>query len=269
MTSVPNPFSARGDARYVGQTLVRQGLAIEVPYTDRRRGDVICYEYGTYGHIALQLSGGRVFEQNVNLGGVASKIVDGERVYASRIGSENEVWRVGKNAHVYRIKSYNEQGETTVDWKRQVSRLSYAAYLNRGLSNAEYTSRDGYETPDAIMKEIASSGEAFSVWKSLAAKFQVPVTDQWIKDRQADYNNAFPMMTLFSMSTLPQKFEVLTEELKKTKEENAALKLKITQLEFELDEYKNGDNIIITKKGWLGLYDVIRQFFAKLNQGDK
>lgn len=108
MTSVPSPFSARGHARYVGKTLVAQGYAVEVPYSQRRRGDIICYEYGEYGHIAVQLSGGRVFEQNVNLGGVQRKLVDGAWVYASRIGSENEAWR--KDQHVYRIKSYNEGG---------------------------------------------------------------------------------------------------------------------------------------------------------------
>lgn len=108
MTSVPNPHAARGDAKLVGKTLVAQGHAVEVPFSERKRGDLICYEYGTYGHIATQLSGGRVFEQNVNMGGVQSKIVDGERVYASRIGSENESWRVGKNPHIYRLKSYKE-----------------------------------------------------------------------------------------------------------------------------------------------------------------
>lgn len=108
MTAVPNPQAARGDARYVGKTLVAQGHAVEVPYAQRKRGDIICYENGIYGHIAVQLSGGRVFEQNVNMGGVASKIVDGSRVYASRIGSEAETWR--KDQHVYRIKSYNEGG---------------------------------------------------------------------------------------------------------------------------------------------------------------
>jgi hypothetical protein len=89
MTGVSNPHAARGDARYVGKTLVAQGYAIEVPYGERKRGDIICYEYGTYGHIAVQLSDGRVFEQNVNLGVVQSKIVYGARVYDSLIGSEN------------------------------------------------------------------------------------------------------------------------------------------------------------------------------------
>lgn len=111
MTGVPDPFSARGHGKDVGRTLVNQGHAVEVPFADRKRGDIICYEFGTYGHVAVQLSGGRVFESNVNLGGVQSRIIDGERVYASRIGSENESWRVGKNPHAYRVKTYNEQEE--------------------------------------------------------------------------------------------------------------------------------------------------------------
>lgn len=115
MTGVPNPQAARGDARYVGKTLVAQGHAVEVPYTDRRRGDVICYEFGVYGHISVQLSGGRVFEQNVNWSGVSSKIVAGNTVYASRIGNETEVWRANKNPHIYRINTYEEgnMGEFT------------------------------------------------------------------------------------------------------------------------------------------------------------
>lgn len=107
-TGFPSPFAARGDARYVGQTLVAQGLAVEVPYDQRRRGDIVCLEYGQYGHIYVQLSGGRVFEENIKWSGVASEVVDGATVYASRIGSENESWRAGKNPHVYRLNSYKE-----------------------------------------------------------------------------------------------------------------------------------------------------------------
>lgn len=106
MTNVPNPQAARGDARYVGKTLVNQGHAIEVPFDQRRRGDIITYEYGVYGHIGVVLSGNRTFEQNVNWAGVASKIVDGSRVYASRIGSIGESWR--HDMHIYRIKTYRE-----------------------------------------------------------------------------------------------------------------------------------------------------------------
>lgn len=112
MMDIPNPFSARGDARYVGQKLVAQGLAIEVPYDQRRAGDVICFEYGLYGHIAWLLENDQLFEQNANVGNVARRVItEGKEswvVYASRIGSLNESWR--HDAHVYRILSYNNGG---------------------------------------------------------------------------------------------------------------------------------------------------------------
>lgn len=111
MSGVPNPQAARGDARYVGKRLVAEGHAVEVPYADRKRGDLICYEYGTYGHIGVVLSGNRTFEENVNWAGVAAKIVDGTKVYASRIGSLNESWR--HDQHIYRLKTYKE-GENSM-----------------------------------------------------------------------------------------------------------------------------------------------------------
>lgn len=141
MTSVPAPFSARGNANTMGRTLVAQGHAYEVPFSDRRRGDIICYEYGTYGHTAIQLSGGRVFESNVNWSGVATKLDStGERVYASRIGSENEAWRVGKNPHVYRLKTYSEPQEDTEvkigsgdNWYWRFNRLHHQLVRNADL----------------------------------------------------------------------------------------------------------------------------------------
>lgn len=105
MSEVPRPFAARGDARYVGKTLVAQGHADEVPYAARQAGDIICMEYGTYGHIYVQLENGRIFEQNVSWPGVASRLVDGSRVYASRIGSDSESWR--HDLHAYRLKTYS------------------------------------------------------------------------------------------------------------------------------------------------------------------
>lgn len=136
MSDVPSPFAARGDARYVGKNLVAQGHAVEVPYSDRKRGDIICYEYGEYGHIAVQLSGGRVFEENVNLGGVAAKTVDGSVVYASRIGSENESWRSSRNPHVYRLKTYSEGGNMNLD---QAKYLAQRIGLLGHMSEAEIT----------------------------------------------------------------------------------------------------------------------------------
>lgn len=109
MTLVPNPFAARGDARYVGKRLVAEGHAVEVPYDQRIPGDIVVYEYGQYGHIGVLLSGDRIFEQNVNVGGVARRFVDGAWVYASRIGRLSESWRPVR-PNIYRIKSYNNEG---------------------------------------------------------------------------------------------------------------------------------------------------------------
>lgn len=134
----PNPFAARGNARDMGHNLVAQGLATEVPFNERRRGDVICYEYGTYGHTGIQLSGGRVFESNVNWPGVATKLDStGDRVYASRIGSEAEAWRVGKNAHVYRLKGYNE-GEVMATIQRGDVDAIWATFFPKPPKEEDY-----------------------------------------------------------------------------------------------------------------------------------
>lgn len=109
MTDVPNAFAARGDARYVGQTLVNQGHATRVPYGERRRGDFAVFEYGVWGHIGVLIDANRIFEENVNVGGVARRWVDGAYVYASRVGNLAEAWRPVQ-ATIYRINSYNESG---------------------------------------------------------------------------------------------------------------------------------------------------------------
>lgn len=135
MSEVPNPQAARGDARYVGKRLVAEGHAKEVPYADRKRGDIICYEYGTYGHIGVVLSGNRTFEQNVNWAGVSSKIVDGARVYASRIGSLSEAWR--HDQHIYRLKTYSEGVPIVKPTKSEVGNM----FNQAGVSDEQVTDK--------------------------------------------------------------------------------------------------------------------------------
>jgi len=157
MTSVPDPQAARGDARYVGHTLVNQGHAVEVPYADRRQGDVICLEYGVYGHIYVQLSGNRVFEENVSWPGVASKIVNGARVYASRIGSDSEAWR--HDFHCYRIKSYNGgtmSSQTPAD--ETTIKLEYNNGLFRDALPNEVQGLLG-QTVEAVQRTIGGAPE--------------------------------------------------------------------------------------------------------------
>jgi hypothetical protein len=166
MSDVPNPQAARGDARYVGKQLVAEGLAFEVPYDQRRRGDIVCLEYGTYGHIYVQLSNGRVFEENVNWSGVDSKIVDGARVYASRIGSDSESWR--HDAHVYRLKSYNEQGDNMSEidaLHKEIDDLhnQYNVDTTNLRKNAEAVTaivKQREATIVDLQKQLASAGDA-------------------------------------------------------------------------------------------------------------
>lgn len=164
MTSVPNPQAARGDARYVGKTLVAQGHAVEVPYDQRRRGDLVCYEYGTYGHIGVILSGNRTFEQNINWPGVASKIVDGARVYASRIGSMAESWR--HDMHIYRLNTYkdDEMAEKITEDTSKI--LQHGIIARNGLRGRAYSLNGSTGTPwvgadltNKLISDIFSSPE--------------------------------------------------------------------------------------------------------------
>ncbi|MES2367797.1 MAG: hypothetical protein V4563_18110 [Pseudomonadota bacterium] len=179
----PNAFGARGDARYVGQNLVRQGLAVEVPYAQRRRGDVVCLEYGVYGHIYIQLSGGRVFEENVNWAGVASRIVAGERVYASRIGSDQEAWRIaaGKNPHVYRLKSYSEgaddmiiQGNFTYD---QMNRLHRQMVGNWDMPLSYWNQIQPYEFSAVVLDLSNNSNSDLAMQQQLVG--ENAIKDRW------------------------------------------------------------------------------------------
>lgn len=165
MTSVPNPQAARGDARYVGKNLVAQGHAVEVPYSQRRRGDIICYEYGVYGHIGIVLSGDRTFEQNVNWAGVASKIVDGARVYASRIGSLGESWR--HDQHIYRLNTYRENDMADVVNADTSKILQHGIIARNGLRGRAYsldgstgTPWVGAELTNKLINDIFTSPEA-------------------------------------------------------------------------------------------------------------
>src|SRR5437868_1240594 len=86
MASVLNPFAARGDARYVGDNLVAQGHAIAIPAGQQQRGDIVVYKYGQYGHIAVLLSGGRIFQENAAGNGAQRRVLsDGTVVWSSTI----------------------------------------------------------------------------------------------------------------------------------------------------------------------------------------
>ena len=181
MTDVPSPFMARGDARYVGDTLVNQGHAVEVPYDQRQRGDFVVYKYGTYGHIGVLLSGDRIFEQNVNAGGTTRRLVDGAFVYSARIGSLAESWRPVR-PNIYRIKSYVEKGsglmiiQNAENWYQRCNKTHWEI-RGRQLERAAF---DGFVGRDFLtFVEICSDDpEADTVqgWQELG---KVAKRDNW------------------------------------------------------------------------------------------
>lgn len=174
MSEVPNPFAARGHARSVGKTLVAQGHAVEVPYSDRRRGDIVTNEYGEYGHIYVQLSGGCVFEQNANFyPQVARRFVDGAWVYASRIGRDNESFR--HDIHVYRLKTYKEGSPnmpTLID--EEGVRILAVGVLNRPEPLTTTPDLKNHIGGDALakIKEFwySPEGKAANAWQQAAPK---------------------------------------------------------------------------------------------------
>lgn len=270
MCAIPSPFSARGDARYVGKTLVAQGLAVEVPYSERRRGDVICYEYGQYGHIALQLSGGRVFEENVNIGGVARKLVDGAYVYASRIGNENESWR--NSQHVYRVKSYVEGGIMANPIRGDVDNIIPEVW-------GRQPNPEDYGFINGSWHDFFYGVLGAEPWKARKRILDV-LYPQAIVDRdnatsiaETRSNNLQRLCDALGVVRLPDeqattqaiidKFNAQVKALAGAEIENTKLQGTITDLQSKLDGYQNGDSIIITRKGFSGLFDVLKQFFNK------
>lgn len=113
-TSIPNPFAARGDARYLGINLVAQGHAVEVSAANAKPGDTVCYEYGQYGHTGTLLSGNRLFQQNVNLAGAKRRVLADDTVVYSAIIIPLFGSLGGVAPKFYRLKTFKE-GNTMTD----------------------------------------------------------------------------------------------------------------------------------------------------------
>lgn len=251
MSDVPNPFGARGDARYVGRTLVAQGHAVEVPYSERRRGDIITNEYGTYGHIYVQLSGGRVFEENANFyPQVQRKIVDGSYVYASRIGSEGESFR--HDIHVYRLKTYKEEGSDQMiiqnadNW---YGRCAKTHWLIRGrdLSRETFNSFVGQDFLHFV-EACSDDPEADRVqgWQNLGA---VAARDDWQGqiNRLTEQLNGRP--TKEDLAAAQKAAADLQAQIQAANDKAAAAEKKAAEMEVEHIESQKAGNAFLL---WLG-----------------
>lgn len=257
MAGVKDWNAARGNAKDMGRTLVNQGLAYEVPYAQRRRGDVIAYEYGTYGHIAIQLSGGRIFEENVNMPGTSKKWVVDDWVYTSRIGSENEAWRAGKNPHVYRLKGYAEPGQPQGEVDMIPDQDNYywrygqkLALFVRGrfLSRAEFSKYIAGNNGTRAVEILSDDPEADRAqhWQEVG---KVAVTDNWeqqIYDLQAALKGKVSAEDLAAAqkaaADLKAQLDQAHADADAKIEERKKLDEKIAQYEKELADKKASDD---------------------------
>jgi hypothetical protein len=199
MSEVPNPQAPRGHARYIGKRLVVERHAVEVPYANRRRGDLVCYEYGQYGHIGVVLSGDRTFEQNVKWPGVPSKIVNGQTVYASRVGSLLESWR--HDMHIYRLKTYSEGVPTMKTTSSEATYLERIIQMDHTPSAASIKNATGKELL-AYLKDRYNDGD-FLANKSIV-KNKYPEALERIKQLEEQLANAGGPTTVLA----PGKYEV-------------------------------------------------------------
>lgn len=188
MSEVPNPFSARGHARYLGAKLVSQGLADLIPAGQQIRGDVVCYEYGTYGHTGIMLSGNRLFQQNVNTAGAQRKVLeDGTVVYSSTVVPLYKLLG-GVAPKFYRLKTYKEGSmDSKVD--RGGLEIIWRGFLDRAPMDSEYKEYVGRGWA-TVLFTVYSSDEYKNRYAGLVKNWdivtnQVPKLNQRIKELEA------------------------------------------------------------------------------------
>lgn len=95
------PIKTRGHAKDFGNSLVKEGVAIQV--TSPEMGDLIVYagskDNSYYGHIAIYISQNKMYDQNNgthdNLAAGYSTILKGKKTYFRIINKISE-WNVGK-----------------------------------------------------------------------------------------------------------------------------------------------------------------------------
>jgi hypothetical protein len=223
MADVPNPFAARGHARYLGANLVAQGLANLVPAGQQKRGDIVCYEYGEYGHTGVLLSGNRLFQQNANAAGTQRRVLsDGTVVYSSSIaplyGSLG-----GVAPKFYRLNSYVE-GE--IDMKVDANNLKYLYMGIYGQSPDVAVSpkdpeigQDYSTTTQRILDYANRNGFAYWQYK--------PVAEAKIATLQAENNALSKRPTQDQLDTQIKINELQKAEIDRLNKEVESLKAQV------------------------------------------
>lgn len=211
-TDIPNPFAARGHARYLGAALVAQGHAVEVTAANAKPGDVVCYEYGQYGHTGTLLSGNRLFQQNANVAGAKRRVLsDGTVVYSVVIVP---VWASlgGVAPKFYRLKTFKE-GKTMTD--DQILRTCLYMRLAAGQSVEQANANSANDLKQikanmdylpALAKQIYDGNELFR-WKAAHYDEQTKAAyDKGVLDGEAGGESDFePVAEVNGVATLYTK----------------------------------------------------------------
>lgn len=174
-TDIPNPFGARGHARYLGINLVAQGHAVEVSAAQAKPGDVVCYEYGQYGHTGTLLAGSRLFQQNANVTGAKRKVLaDGTVVYSVVIVP---LWASlgGVAPKFYRLKTFKEGAGMDIETARyEAQRIGLLGHMTEAEITpewVEYHAKNMVANPKyaaALAKQLYEGAKwQNDVWKAV------------------------------------------------------------------------------------------------------
>jgi len=264
MTEVPYPFSARGHARYAGDTLVAQGHAIVVSAKDRKPGDIVTWKYGKYGHTGILLSGDRVFESNVNAGNVQRRVVDGSYVYSSRIGKLDEAWR-NANLVVYRIKTYKGDNMPTLVTK-EFARMLHSEMegwdlgkTHTGVYDKVFMDAWGGKPIEDLLWQKWKTNEAFRGQRERNRKFYDMYSSviSGLSDRPtvAEYEKA-----LAQINVEAKKAQEAEQRAQKSYDEAKAATIKAGELQDEKETAEKTGNAFMR---WLG--DQLNKLIGKGN----
>lgn len=255
----PNPYAGRGNARDCGDTLVRQGIAgnsagwLNV-CVNRDMGLIAGVRYG---HIWLDLSGEMNFEQN---GSRALRTTKNTRPISQAqqiVNLDQYINEGGSMANPVKGDVDNILGEL---WGRAPNPEDYG-YTNQNWHDfiygamAAYPWRNRFEILQNLYPAaIRDRDNAAGIAEIRSGNLQ-RVCDGVGVTRQPDEQ--------LTSQAIIDKYLGAVEAKNLAESAQKVAQGQVTTLEARIKELESGDNIIITRTGFTGLFDIIKQYFKK------
>lgn len=258
----PNPYAGRGNAITVGDTLVRQGIAANAPgwlnvCVNRDMGRI--FENGVwnnYGHIWLDLSGEMNIEQN---GSRALRTTKNTRPISQAqqiVNLDQYINEEGAMANPNNGDVDNILGEL---WGRKPNPEDYG-YTKQSWHDFIYNALGAYPWKNR-MADYADAVEKRKNYDNAAGIAEIRSANlQTVCDGVGvlrDPNEQITSQAIVDKYLGEVKARTAAEDSQKT------LQSENTRLQERIKELESGDNIIITKTGFMGLFDIIKQYFNK------